>query len=74
MRNYKKIDCFASNILVHTGQNYDKNLHQVFFSRFKNLRCPDIQLECKSKISKKQIAKIIKETGNVMDKESLTQF
>ncbi len=64
----KKIDCFASNILVHTGQNYDKNLHQVFFQDL-NLRCPDIQLECKSKNIQEQIAKIIKETGNVMDKE-----
>ena len=26
----KKTGVF-SNILVHTGQNYDKNLHQVFF-------------------------------------------
>jgi UDP-N-acetylglucosamine 2-epimerase (non-hydrolysing) len=64
----KKIDCFANNILVHTGQNYDKNLHHIFFQDL-NLRYPDIQLECKSKNIQEQIAKIIHETGNVMDKE-----
>ena len=64
----KKIDCFADNILVHTGQNYDKNLHHIFFQDL-NLRYPDIQLECKSKNIQEQIAKIIQETGNVMDKE-----
>ena len=34
-----------------------------------NLRYPDIQAECKSKNIQEQIAKIIQETGNVMDKE-----
>ena len=34
--------------LIHTGQNYDKNLHHIFFQDL-NLRYPDIQLECKSK-------------------------
>lgn len=64
----KKIDSFTNNILVHTGQNYDKNLNHIFFQDL-NLRYPDIQLECKSKNIQEQIAKIIQETGNVMDKE-----
>ena len=64
----KKIDSFANNVLVHTGQNYDKNLNNIFFQDL-NLRDPDIQLECKSKNIQEQIAKIIQETGNVMDIE-----
>ena len=64
----KKLDNFANNILVHTGQNYDKNLRNVFFKDL-NLRYPDIQLECKSKNIQAQIAKIIQETGNIMDEE-----
>ena len=64
----KKLDNFANNILVHTGQNYDKNLRNVFFKDL-NLRHPDIQLECKSKNIQAQIAKIIQETGNIMDEE-----
>ena len=41
----------------------------TFFFQDLNLRYPDIQLECKSKNIQEQIAKIIQETGNVMDKE-----
>ena len=44
-------------------------MHHIFFQDL-NLRYPDIQLECKSKNIQEQIAKIIQETGNVMDKEN----
>ena len=55
----KKIDCFANNILVHTGQNYDKNLHHIFFQDL-NLRYPDIQLNANPKISKNKLRKLFK--------------
>ena len=39
----KKCDKYFDNILVHTGQNYDVNLNQIFFEDL-NLRNPDIYL------------------------------
>lgn len=39
----KKCDKYFDQILVHTGQNYDYNLNQVFFDNL-NLRQPDYYL------------------------------
>ena len=41
----KKLDKFTEHILVHTGQNYDKNLNDIFFKEL-SLRLPDVQIEC----------------------------
>lgn len=40
----KKCDKYFEHILVHTGQNYDYELNQVFFEDFK-LRQPDFYLD-----------------------------
>ena len=40
----KKCDLFFDQTLVHTGQNYDRNLNQIFFEDLK-LREPDIYLD-----------------------------
>lgn len=40
----KKCDVYFEQILVHTGQNYDYNLNQVFFEDL-GLRAPDYYLE-----------------------------
>ena len=40
----KKCDCYFEQILVHTGQNYDYCLNQVFFDDL-GLREPDFYLE-----------------------------
>ena len=39
----KKCDCYFDQILVHTGQNYDYELNQVFFEDL-GLRAPDYYL------------------------------
>ena len=39
----KHLDRFSKQVLVHTGQNYDANLSDVFF-RDLELRQPDIYL------------------------------
>jgi len=64
----KKLDKYCNHILVHTGQNYDYELHQVFFEDL-DLRMPDIQLEVKSDTLHGQIANIIRETGEVLERE-----
>lgn len=40
----KKCDTYFDQVLVHTGQNYDYNLNQVFFEDL-GLRAPDYYLE-----------------------------
>ena len=40
----KKCDTYFDQILVHTGQNYDYTLNQIFFENLK-LRQPDYFLE-----------------------------
>ena len=64
----KKLDKYTHNILVHTGQNYDYNLHGAFFEDL-DLRLPDIQLSVKAPTVHEQIANIIKQTGDVLNTE-----
>ena len=40
----KKCDVYFDQILVHTGQNYDYSLNQVFFEDL-GLRAPDYYLD-----------------------------
>ena len=37
----KKLDEFTEHILVHTGQNYDYELNEIFFDEMK-IRKPDV--------------------------------
>lgn len=64
----KLLDKSVNHILVHTGQNYDKNLNDVFFEDL-DLRLPDYQLQCKANSIQEQIGKILSTTGLIMDKE-----
>ena len=41
----KACDKYFDHILVHTGQNYDYTLNQVFFENL-GLRAPDYYLNC----------------------------
>ena len=40
----KKCDRYFDQILVHTGQNYDPNLNDIFFKELE-LRAPDYYLD-----------------------------
>jgi UDP-N-acetylglucosamine 2-epimerase len=44
----KALDRNFDHKLVHTGQNFDKNLSQVFFDEL-GIRKPDLMLECSNK-------------------------
>ena len=64
----KKLDEYSEHILVHTGQNYDYELNEVFFKDL-NLRKPDYILNVKSDTVHGQIGNIIAQTGDVIKKE-----
>jgi UDP-N-acetyl-L-fucosamine synthase len=64
----KMLDAHCDHVLVHTGQNWDVNLSDVFFKDL-DLRLPNHVLDCKSDTIQGQIAAVIEQTGNVMDKE-----
>jgi UDP-N-acetylglucosamine 2-epimerase len=64
----KKLDQHCQQILVHTGQNYDYTLSQVFFDDLQ-LRAPDILLNVKSDTLHGQLGNIIAQTGEVMARE-----
>ena len=53
----KKLDENFNHILVHTNQNYDKNLKDVFFKDL-NLKKPNYDLNIKAQIQSKQFQSI----------------
>jgi UDP-N-acetylglucosamine 2-epimerase (non-hydrolysing) len=64
----KKLDQYCNHILVHTGQNYDYNLNQVFFKDL-DLRQPNYVLDVKADSLHEQLGKIISQTGEVLTQE-----
>jgi len=61
----KHLDSFCEQILVHTGQNYDPNLSDIFFSEL-GLRQPDIYLGIKSTNFAEQAGQIIAKAGEIL--------
>jgi UDP-N-acetylglucosamine 2-epimerase (non-hydrolysing) len=57
------------HILVHTGQNYDYELNEIFFNDF-NLRKPDYFLNAASGASSETIGKIFIAIEPVLEKEN----
>ena len=64
----KMLDKHCEHILVHTGQNYDRMLNEVFFQDL-DLRQPDHVLRCRADSVQGQISAIIQQSGDVMDHE-----
>jgi UDP-N-acetylglucosamine 2-epimerase (non-hydrolysing) len=62
----KHLDRFCKQVLVHTGQNYDENLSDVFFRELE-LRQPDMYLGVQSARFAEQVGRIIARTGEVME-------
>tara|TARA_B100000780_G_scaffold272911_1_gene235783 strand:- start:463 stop:1602 length:1140 start_codon:yes stop_codon:yes gene_type:complete len=65
-RTISKLDEFCDHILVHTGQNYDYELNEVFFSDL-GIRKPDIFLEAAGKNAAETIGQIIIAADQVME-------
>ncbi len=64
----KAIDKYFDMILVHTGQNYDYTLNEVFFDQF-GLRKPDYFLNSPGKNLGETVGNIIAKTYEVIEKE-----
>lgn len=64
----KKCDKYFDQILVHTGQNYDYELNQVFFEDL-GLRAPDFYLDAVGKDLGETIGNIIAKSYSLMVEE-----
>lgn len=65
------LDRFCDHIIVYTGQNYDKNLKDVFFNQLK-LRDPDYNQTCvhnSTTTPMEQISKILCDCESIFKKE-----
>ncbi len=66
----KKLDLYFNHLLIHTGQNYNYELNQVFFENL-DIRNPDYYLNCAEGTSNvnQTIGNIITNVGNILLKE-----
>ena len=62
-----KLDKFTNHTLVHTGQNYDYELNQIFFDDL-NLRKPDYFLNAADVNATKTIGKILIKIDDLLEK------
>ena len=58
----------TKHILVHTGQNFDYELNQVFFEDL-NIRKPDYFLDAVGENAAQTIGRVIEKSDQVMNKE-----
>ncbi len=65
----KELDKYTTHILVHTGQNYDYELNEVFFKDL-DLRKPDYFLESVGETLAQTIGNIIAKSDEIMEKEN----
>jgi len=63
-----QLDQLFQHVLVHTGQNYDPRLNDIFFDEM-GLRSPDYTLDCTSKSAIEQIAAILTGCETVISAE-----
>lgn len=63
-----EFDLHTNHVLVHTGQNYDYGLNQVFFDDL-GIRKPDHFLEAVGENTAQTIARVIEKSDEVMERE-----
>lgn len=63
-----EFDKHTHHILVHTGQNYDYELNQIFFEEL-GIRKPDYFLDAAGSSAAKTIAQVIEKSDTVLEKE-----
>lgn len=62
------LDRLCQHVVVHTGQNFDARLKDVFFSEL-GLRQPDYEFDCPSTSNMEQIGAILKDCEKVISIE-----
>lgn len=67
-----RLDGLCEHILVHTGQNYDPNLNDVFFREL-GIRPPDFHLGARGNFAE-QIGRILTETERLLRSEQPQRF
>jgi UDP-N-acetylglucosamine 2-epimerase (non-hydrolysing) len=65
-RTIEKLDRHCSHVLVHTGQNYDYELNEVFFGEL-GIRKPDAFLEAAGTTAAETIGKVIMAADRVLE-------
>ena len=60
-----KLDQYCEHILVHTGQNYDYELNQIFFDDL-GVRTPDVFMECAGATPAQTIAQVIESADKIL--------
>ena len=67
-RIISELDKFTNHVLVHTGQNYDYELNEIFFKDLK-IRKPNYFLNAVGKEAAETISKIILESDKIIESE-----
>lgn len=62
-------DRFTNHVLVHTGQNYDYELNQIFFDQL-GIRKPNFFLEATGKDAAQTIGNVISKSSDLMSQEN----
>ena len=65
----KELDKYTDHTLVHTGQNYDYELNEVFFKDL-NLREPDIYMNAAGKTAAETIGNVISLSDDILKKHN----
>jgi UDP-N-acetylglucosamine 2-epimerase (non-hydrolysing) len=63
-----ELDSYAHHVLVHTGQNYDYELNEIFFQQL-DIRRPDHFLETAGETAAETISQVIAKSDKVMATE-----
>ncbi len=69
----RELDKYTDHVLVHTGQNYDYELNEVFFKDL-GLRKPNYFLEAVGSTPVQTVGKVIEKIDNILDKEKPEAF
>jgi len=67
-RVLSKLDQYTDHILVHTGQNYDYELNQIFFDDME-IRKPDHFLDAAGSTAAETVGMIIAKADAVLESE-----
>ena len=68
-RTMAALDRYVDHVIVHTGQNYDYELNEIFFADLE-LRSPDIVLETAGLTASETVGSIIAKVDAVLEEES----